>query len=225
MGLGSRYSWAVWAGHAPFGWEPLILRAPVGDRYWVVLGKVSKDFLGFSFILFFLLLVILWMREGQGLCSNSIFVSFVLKNWGNTSYRSFCVLVFERSHLQLHQGQQDVTCGTRHGGRCWFCLRTREGKVLLLQEQRENPTGRGTGGAGEAFGNKVSAAFRRWGRWTKSWSVTREVPLSNLQLRREESPLKNCPGSYPDQADAAPRYIFPSGDPKEGVVWVEAEMK
>lgn len=55
--------------------------------------------------------------------------------------------------------------------------------------------------------------------------MTREVPLSNLQLRREESPLKNCTGSYPDQADAAPRYIFRSGDPKEGVVWVEAEMK
>lgn len=63
-------------------------------------GKVFEDFLGFSFILFFLLLVILWMTEGQGLCSNSILVPFVLTNWGNTSSISFSVLVFERSHLQ-----------------------------------------------------------------------------------------------------------------------------
>lgn len=112
-------------------------------------GKVSKDFLGLSFILFFLLLVILWMREGQGLCSNSILVPFVLTNWGNASSMSFSVVVFERSHLQLHQEQQGVTCCTRHRGRCWICLKTREGKVLLLQEQRGSPPGRGTGGAGE----------------------------------------------------------------------------
>lgn len=114
--------------------------------------KVSKDLLGFSFILFFLL-VILWMREGQGLCSSSILVPSVLTNWGNTSSMSCSVLVFERSYLQLHQEQQDVTCGTRREGAdpVWGPGR---GRCCFCRSRGKTHPGRGTGGAGELLATR-----------------------------------------------------------------------
>lgn len=101
-----------------------------------------------------------------------------------------------------------ATCSYIKNSRMWPVAP--EGKVLILSEDQGGEGAASAGAEGKptwerhrrnwwAIGNKVSEAIRGWDRWAESWSVTREVPLWTSELRMEESPLKNSPGSYPDK--------------------------